>query len=33
MPVGHFDVYLGEVFERAVQVESDFLAKHLLGSG
>lgn len=33
MPVGHFDVYVGEVFERVVQVESDFLAKHLLGAG
>ena len=32
LPVGHFDVYVGEIFERVVQVESDFLAKHLLGA-
>lgn len=31
LPVGHFDVYAGEVFERVVQVEGDFLAEHLCG--
>ena len=29
MPVGHFDVYVGEWFERAVEIEGDFLERHL----
>lgn len=28
-PVGHFDVYLGEAFERAVSDQTDFLVRHL----
>ena len=28
-PVGHFDVYLGEAFERAVAGQCEFLARHL----
>jgi dienelactone hydrolase len=30
MDVGHFDVYVGDVFERVVKIEADFLAHHLL---
>ncbi|MEW6443963.1 MAG: alpha/beta hydrolase [bacterium] len=30
MPVGHFDVYVGEIFDEVVQAESEFLARHLL---
>ena len=29
-PVGHFEVYLGEWFERAVGVQTEFLRRHLL---
>ena len=29
-PVGHFDIYLGSAYERAVQDQVDFLRKHLL---
>lgn len=29
-PVGHFEVYLGEWFERAVAVQTEFLRRHLL---
>ncbi|MBM4462548.1 MAG: alpha/beta hydrolase [Chloroflexi bacterium] len=30
MPVGHFDVYTGDWFEKTVQVEADFLKEHLM---
>lgn len=30
MPVGHFDVYAGEWFEKTVAIEGEFLARHLL---
>ena len=30
-PIGHFDIYLGEWFERAVADQTDFLKRHLLG--
>jgi pimeloyl-ACP methyl ester carboxylesterase len=30
LPVGHFDVYVGEEFERVVELEGDFLAEQLL---
>jgi len=29
-PVGHFDVYTGELFEKVSKIEADFLAEHLL---
>ena len=29
-PVGHFEIYLGEPFERAVADQTDFLTRHLL---
>ena len=29
-PVGHFGVYSGETFEKVVQLEADFLVKHLV---
>jgi len=29
-PVGHFGVYLGETFEKVVELEANFLAKYLL---
>ena len=29
MDIGHFDVYLGECFEKVVAVQEDFLARHL----
>ncbi len=29
-PIGHFDVYVGEAFERAVRDQTDFLARRLL---
>lgn len=32
LPVGHFDVYLGECFEEVVRMETEFLAGALLGS-
>jgi cephalosporin-C deacetylase-like acetyl esterase len=32
MPLGHFDVYTGERFEEAVEVESRFLREHLIGA-
>lgn len=32
-PVGHFEVYLGEWFERAVAVQTEFLRRHLLPDG
>ena len=28
-PVGHFDIYLGAPFERAVRDQTDFLVRHL----
>ena len=28
-PIGHFDIYTGEWFERAVSRQSEFLARHL----
>jgi len=31
LPVGHFDPYRGESFERVVEMEADFLVEHLLG--
>lgn len=30
LDVGHFDVYVGEWFERVVRMEADFLSRHLL---
>ena len=30
MPVGHFDVYTGDGFDRAVEIETYFLKKHLI---
>lgn len=30
LDVGHFEVYVGEVFEKVVKTEADFLARHLL---
>jgi uncharacterized protein len=30
-PIGHFDIYVGEGFERAVADQVDFLKRHLLG--
>ena len=30
LPIGHFDVYAGEVFEQVVRIEVEFLAHHLL---
>ena len=30
-PIGHFDIYLGEWFERAVTDQTEFLQRHLLG--
>jgi len=30
-PIGHFDVYVGEAFERAVRDQTGFLTRHLLG--
>jgi len=30
-PIGHFDIYVGEAFERAVADQVDFLKRHLLG--
>jgi len=29
LPVGHFDPYLGEIFEKTVALEADFFEKHL----
>jgi len=31
VPVGHFDVYVGDPFEETAKLEADFLEKHLLG--
>lgn len=31
-PVGHFDIYVGEPFERAVADQTEFLVGHLLGA-
>ena len=31
-PIGHFDIYVGEWFERAVADQTDFLTRHLLGA-
>jgi pimeloyl-ACP methyl ester carboxylesterase len=31
-PLGHFDIYFGEAFERAVADQTEFLARHLLGA-
>jgi uncharacterized protein len=30
-PIGHFNIYVGEAFERAVADQTDFLQRHLLG--
>ncbi|HDP80848.1 MAG TPA: alpha/beta hydrolase [Spirochaetes bacterium] len=30
LPMGHFDLYRGELFEKTVEIESSFLAKHLM---
>ena len=30
---GHFEPYQGEVFDRVVNLEADFLCRHLLGAG
>jgi hypothetical protein len=29
-PIGHFDIYTGEWFERAVADQTEFLTRHLL---
>jgi pimeloyl-ACP methyl ester carboxylesterase len=29
-PIGHFDIYVGEWFERAVTDQAEFLTRHLL---
>ena len=29
-PIGHFDIYVGEWWERAVADQTDFLSRHLL---
>lgn len=31
-PIGHFDIYVGEAFERAVADQTEFLSRHLLHS-
>ncbi len=31
VPLGHFDVYVGEPFEETAKLEADFLERHLLG--
>ncbi|HSI81329.1 MAG TPA: alpha/beta hydrolase, partial [Solirubrobacterales bacterium] len=31
-PIGHFDIYVGEWFERAVADQTEFLTRHLLGA-
>jgi fermentation-respiration switch protein FrsA (DUF1100 family) len=31
-PIGHFDIYTGEWFERAVSRQAEFLARHLSGT-
>ena len=31
VPLGHFDVYVGDPFEETAKLEADFLEKHLLG--
>jgi dienelactone hydrolase len=33
LPVGHFDVYSGDNFERVAGMEAEFLTKHLTGMG
>jgi hypothetical protein len=30
-PISHFDIYIGEGFERAVTDQTDFLKRHLFG--
>ena len=32
MPIGHFDIYTGEGFEEAVELETRFLREHLIGA-
>ena len=32
-PIGHFEIYVGEPFERAVADQVDFLMRHLDGGG
>jgi pimeloyl-ACP methyl ester carboxylesterase len=32
-PIGHFEIYVGEWFERAVADQTEFLVEHLLGTG
>jgi len=29
LPVGHFDVYVGDLFEKVVEIQADFLSQHL----
>jgi len=29
LPVGHFDVYVGDLFEKVVEIQADFLWRHL----
>ena len=31
-PVGHFDIYVGETWERAVADQTDFLSRYLAGN-
>jgi len=30
LPYGHFECYLGDAFEKTVEIEAGFLEKHLL---
>ena len=29
LPIEHFDIYIGDAFERAVSIEAEFLKRHL----
>jgi pimeloyl-ACP methyl ester carboxylesterase len=31
VPLGHFDVYVGDAFQETARLEADFLERHLLG--
>jgi len=33
LPVGHFDIYQGEWFEKVVSMQAEFLARHLVRGG
>lgn len=30
LPIGHFDIYVGDWFEKVVEIQADFLSRHLL---